>query len=43
MSRSTLAKIETQIRCVTDVELLALAKALKVKMKDLFLDHDSLF
>jgi transcriptional regulator with XRE-family HTH domain len=43
MSRSTLAKIETQIRCVTDKELLTLAKALKVKMRDFFPDHQALF
>jgi len=36
LSRSTLAKIEAQVRCVTDRELLILAKALKVTIGDLF-------
>lgn len=43
MSRSTLAKIEVQIRCVTDQELLALAQALKVKMRDFFPGHQKVF
>lgn len=43
LSRSTMAKIETQSRCVTDMELLALAKALKVKVGAFFPDHPSVF
>lgn len=43
ISRSTLAKIEMQIRCCTDQELVALAQALKVKMKDLFPSFGKLF
>jgi transcriptional regulator with XRE-family HTH domain len=31
LSRATLSKIEAQLRCVTDVELVVLAKALKVE------------
>jgi len=30
LSRATLSKIEAQLRCVTDTELVALAEALKV-------------
>jgi len=36
ISRETLAKIESGIRCVTDVELLAISKALKVPIPSLF-------
>ena len=35
LSRATLSKIEAQIRCVTDIELLYLAQALKVEIKAL--------
>jgi len=36
ISRGTLAKIEAQVRKVTDTELLLLAKALKVPVGELF-------
>lgn len=36
ISRGTLAKIEAQIRCITDVELFVISEALNVKMDDLF-------
>jgi len=36
LSRSTLAKIEAQLRCVTDSELLAIADSLRVPMNALF-------
>ena len=36
VSRGTLAKIEAGIRCVSDSELLLLAKALEVSVSDLF-------
>lgn len=36
ISRATLAKIEAQLRCVTDSELLHLAKALKIEVQALF-------
>jgi len=36
MSRGTLAKIESQVRCVSDKEILILAKALKVKLEALY-------
>jgi len=36
ISRGTLAKIEAQVRKVTDTELVLLAKALKVKVGELF-------
>ena len=36
VSENTIAKIEAQYRCVTDGELLYLAKALRVPIQDLF-------
>jgi transcriptional regulator with XRE-family HTH domain len=36
ISRATLSKIEAQIRCVTDKELRLIAKALKLKVDDLY-------
>jgi hypothetical protein len=36
MSRGTLAKIEARVRCVSHAELPFLAKALGVKVDDLF-------
>ncbi len=36
ISRSTLAKIESQVRQVTDIEAALLAKALKVRVDDLY-------
>jgi transcriptional regulator with XRE-family HTH domain len=36
LSRGTLAKIEAQVRCVNDQELVVLAKALKLTVNDLF-------
>jgi hypothetical protein len=36
VSRQILAKIETQIRCVTDLEVVMLARALKVTIYDLY-------
>ena len=36
VSRGTLAKIESGIRCVSDSELLYLAKALEVSVSELF-------
>jgi DNA-binding XRE family transcriptional regulator len=36
ISRETLAKIESGVRCVTDVEVLHIAKALQVAVQDLF-------
>ena len=36
ISRGTLSKIEARLRCVSDSELRILAKALHVKMDDLF-------
>lgn len=35
ISRGTLAKIEAQVRCVSDAELIVLAKALQVKVDEL--------
>lgn len=36
LSRSTLAKIESQVRSVFDAELFVLAKALRTEIKDLY-------
>ena len=36
ISRGTLAKIEAGVRCVSDAELLLLAKALEVSVSELF-------
>lgn len=36
LSRSTLAKIEAQVRCVSDAELLILSRALKVAVDTLY-------
>lgn len=36
LSRGTLSKIEAQLRCVTDAELVVLAEALKAELKDLY-------
>ncbi|MDR1504930.1 MAG: helix-turn-helix domain-containing protein [Prevotella sp.] len=43
ITENTITKVETEIRCVTDYELLILAQALKVKLKDIFPTHPSLF
>jgi len=40
ISRATLAKIEAQLRCVTDAELLVLTRALHVKFDDLMPQKD---
>jgi len=39
VSRGTLAKVEAQVRRVSDVEVLILAKALKVTAADLYPSH----
>lgn len=36
LTRATLSKIEAQLRCVSDLELRVLAKALKVEIKELY-------
>ncbi len=36
ISRSTLAKMESQVRRINDMELLILARALKVSVSDLY-------
>ena len=36
LSRATLSKIEAQLRCVTDVELEVIARALKVEISALY-------
>jgi transcriptional regulator with XRE-family HTH domain len=36
ISRSTLAKIESQVRRITDIEVKRLATALEIKIQDLF-------
>jgi transcriptional regulator with XRE-family HTH domain len=42
LSRETLAKIETQLRWVSDFELLCLAKALRVEPNDLWPSKDKI-
>lgn len=39
VSRGTLAKIESQVRRVTDEEAVLLARALKVGIQEIYLDH----
>lgn len=36
ISRSTLAKIESQVRRITDIEIALMASALKVSVQELF-------
>jgi transcriptional regulator with XRE-family HTH domain len=36
ISRGTLAKIESKVRCVTDKEVLLLASALKINLEQLY-------
>lgn len=36
ISRGTLAKIESQVRCITDIEVAKLAAALKIEVQILF-------
>jgi transcriptional regulator with XRE-family HTH domain len=39
--RGTLAKIEAQVRCVSDAELIALSRALRVPVERLFAHHEA--
>ncbi len=39
LSRATLSKVEAQLRCVTDAELLVFAAALGVELKQLYPDR----
>ena len=41
ISRGTLAKIEAQVRGVSDAEVVHLAKALRVRIADLYKDPES--
>ena len=43
LSRSTLAKIELQLRCLTDVELLTIAEVLRIKVREFFPEQMKLF
>jgi transcriptional regulator with XRE-family HTH domain len=43
ISENTVAKIETGLRCVTDRELLILARALRVKLREIFPKQPELF
>ncbi len=40
---NTITKIETRLRCVTDGEVVILAEALRVKIRDFFPDKPKLF
>ena len=42
-SENTITKIENRIRCVSDHELIILAQAVRVKLKEFFPQHPSLF
>ena len=42
-SENTITKIETQLRCVTDRELVLIARALRTKLRHLFEGNGSLF
>lgn len=42
-SENTITKVETQVRCVTDSELVTLARALRTKLKTLLPEYGSLF
>ena len=43
LSRETLSKIEAQVRCLTDMELLTIAAVLRVKVKEFFPERQKLF
>lgn len=38
IGENTISKIEAQIRCITDGEIIFIAKALGVKIQDFFLE-----
>jgi len=42
ISRGTLAKIESNVRRITDIEVQNLALALEVEVSELFLDHSEM-
>ena len=42
ISENTITKIEKGIRCITDKELILLARALQVKLQDIFSDYRDL-
>ncbi|MCX6910374.1 MAG: helix-turn-helix transcriptional regulator [Verrucomicrobia bacterium] len=43
VGENVITKIETQLRCVTDRELIILAEALRVKLRDFFPNKSKLF
>ena len=43
VGENTVTKIETGVRCVTDNELIFLAEALRVKLRDFFPNKPKLF
>lgn len=43
IGENIITKIETGVRCVTDNELVILAEALRVKLRDFFPDKPKLF
>jgi transcriptional regulator with XRE-family HTH domain len=43
ITENTVTKIETQLRCVTDRELVLIARALRAKLRDLFQGNGTLF
>ncbi len=42
-TENTITKIETQLRCVTDREMILLARALRVRLHEFFPEHTKLF
>ncbi|MCE0497207.1 MAG: hypothetical protein LV481_04590 [Methylacidiphilales bacterium] len=42
-TENTITKIETQLRCVTDRELILIARALRTKLRHLFEGNGTLF
>ena len=43
ITENTVTKIETQLRCVTDRELVLIARALRTKLRDLIDGNPSVF
>jgi transcriptional regulator with XRE-family HTH domain len=43
VTENTITKIETQLRCITDRELVLIARALRTKLRHLFEGNGTLF
>ena len=42
-TENTISKLETGVRCITDQELVLIARALRAKLREFFPDHPKLF